>query len=405
MSAPILLDLTHTSHTRARTGVQRVARALWREWNGEALPVCHDPYERAWRRLDRWEIRNLENAVPSANRKARWPLRFRLRGWLKRLGRGGRKGSRLGFEPMGSFFCPEIFSPAVARALPEIFAAAAGPRAAMFHDAAALQFPELTPAKTVGRYPAYLRELLCFDGIAAISEESRDALVDYWRWLGVRDTPPVVAIVPGVDLPIPAFPARSPESPRRRSPPASEDGPAVLYVSTIEGRKNHLALLDACELLWSGGLAFELRLIGLIHPRTGRAAGEKIKRLRRAGRPLRYDGAVDDSVLESAYAACAFTVYPSLAEGFGLPIAEGLARGKPCVCFGRGAAGELARGGGCLAIDDLSPAGIAEAIGRLLRSPAELAVLAAAARGRLVRTWGHYARDLTAWLQTLPRRD
>ena len=55
------------------------------------------------------------------------------------------------------------------------------------------------PAKTVARFPAYLHKLLAFDGIAAVSADSRDSLLDYWRWLGVRATPPVQAIPLGVD--------------------------------------------------------------------------------------------------------------------------------------------------------------------------------------------------------------
>jgi len=49
-----------------------------------------------------------------------------------------------------------------------------------------------------------------------------------------------------------------------------------------------------------------------------------------------------------------FTVYPSLMEGFGIPILESLWHGKPCVCGGNGALGEVARGGGCLIVDQTS---------------------------------------------------
>lgn len=395
MPAPILLDLTHTSHTRARSGIQRTARAICRELGGRALPVCRDPYLKAWRLLEAWEISNLNAEPAAADRRARWLLRARLRGWIVRLkGRVPAPDRDLagfrGIPSASAFLCPEIFSPGVSEALPEIFAAASGPRAALFHDAVALRHPELAPAKTVAWFPAYLQELLRFDGIAAISEESRDALLEYWRWLGVRAAPPVVAIPLATDPPA-----------RADIPPVPVSRPTVLCVSSIEGRKNHLALLEACESLWAGGEDFELRLIGISQPQTGRASMERIAQAGKAGRPLRYDGAVGEAALESAYAGCAFTVYPSLAEGFGLPIAESLARGKPCVCSGRGAAGELARGGGCLAVGDLGASGLAEAIGRLLRSPAELSALAAAARLRPVRTWADYARELTAWLQTL----
>ena len=206
-------------------------------------------------------------------------------------------------------------------------------------DALALKLPEITPAKTVGRFPAYLQELLTFDGVAAISEDSRQTLLDYWRWLEAPHPPPVTVIPLGIEPPPPSS---------ARHAPSPLQLPVILSVGSLEGRKNHVALLDACERLWSAGTTFELRLIGLAHPQTGRAALEKIRALQAMGRPLCYDGPVDDATLEAAYAGCAFTVYPSLIEGFGLPVLESLARGKPCVCSGQGALGESARGGGCV---------------------------------------------------------
>jgi glycosyltransferase involved in cell wall biosynthesis len=175
-------------------------------------------------------------------------------------------------------------------------------------------------------------------------------------------------------------------------------------VSTIEGRKNHAALLDACESLWARGLRFELRLIGMARPETARAALDRIAALRRAGRPLRHDGAADDALREEAYAQAAFTVYPSLAEGFGLPVAESLVHGKPCVCSGRGALGEIARGGGCLEVDPPGARELAAAMECLLADPARLAALGAAARDRRFKTRKDYAAEVAAWMADLPRR-
>jgi glycosyltransferase involved in cell wall biosynthesis len=284
---------------------------------------------------------------------------------------------------------PEIFSPSVAAALPELFAASSGPKVAVFHDAIALQFPELSPRSAVTRFPSYLRQLLAFDGIAANSESSRDALLGYWSWLGTARTPPVTVIPLGLD-PAPPSPAAHP-SPL----------PTVLCVGSIEGRKNHAALLDACEVLWARGLRFNLKLVGLANAETGAAALERIRRLEAAGRTVAYEGPVGDEALESAYAQCSFTVYPSLAEGFGLPVAESLARGRPCICSSQGALGEIARGGGCFAVGGLGVPELASAISRLLESPADLSALTAAARGRRFASWSDYARQLAGWMAKL----
>jgi len=413
MPAPILIDLSHTSHTRARTGIQRVARSLWRELGPSAAPVTYDPHQRSWRPLDPWELKNLATDSFSQKRGASWPLAARLRAKFRTIKSSALNVKRSTFPPSPSdpstarhspvapnsgLILPELFTPAVAAALPALFAATNGPRAAVFHDAIALKFPELTPAKTVARFPSYLRELLAFDGIAANSEDSRATLISYWDWLGVPENarPLVTAIPLGID---PATPPLF-----QLHDPHSHPLPIVLSVGSLEGRKNHLALLDACESLWSNDAKFELHLIGLAHPQTGRAALARLRDLQAAGRPLRYSGPVTDTARAAAYAACTFTVYPSLIEGFGLPVLESLARGKPCLCSARGALGEAARDGGCLTLDHVDAASLTAALGRLLSNPAELAALANSAHARRFRKWSDYARDLAAWLPTLQRR-
>ena len=398
MSAPFLIDLSHTSHTYARTGIQRVARSLWRELGDSARSITYDPHQRTWRALDPWERENLAADSFSLKRGTTWPLSARLRGYSRRL--FSSVASSLhdsSLAPHSGLLVPELFTPAVAATLPALFAATSGPRAAVFHDAIALKFPELTPTKTVARFPGYLRELLAFDGIAANSADSRATLVAYWDWLGVPAAArPVVVTIPlGIDLPSSvAASQKTPASPL----------PVVLCVGSLEGRKNHLALLEACETLWSAGTRFELHLIGLAHPQTGRTALARIHALQAAGRPLRYVGPVNDATLAAAYANCALTVYPSLIEGFGLPVLESLVRGKPCICSAHGALGEAARDGGCIALEHVDAPALAAAVSRLLTTPTELAALAGAAQARTFRTWRDYARDVATWLPTLSRR-
>lgn len=387
----LLLDATHTSHTRAQTGIQRVCRSLHAALAAQQPvgAVCHDPYLGAWRPLNRREARCLQpGQSATGSRGAKWPLHQKLAGHTRRL-----LGVRPPLPAGTALVCPELFSPAVGTQLPGLLAAVSGPRVAVFHDAIGLKFPELTPPGTVRRLPAYLRELLLFDGIAANSEDSAASLRDYWAWLGVDATPVVQAIPLGLDpLPEAAPPA----------PPGTP--PRVLGVGTIEGRKNHLALLEACELLWREGEKFELQLLGLPRADTAGPALARIAALQSAGRPLLFAGPADDAALHAAYRQCAFTVYPSLIEGFGLPVLESLQHGKPCVCSGAGALGESAHGGGCLALPSVDAGSLAAAIRRLLQNPAEYAALATQARARRFKLWPDYARELTTWMDTLPRR-
>lgn len=389
----LLIDLTHTSHTRAQTGIQRVCRELHGALavRGAVTPVCLDPYLRGWRPLDRAEVANLRpSGAAGKSRGAHWPLHRRVAGHLRRL--AGRRTA----PPAGDgLVCPELFSAGVGAALPRLFAGVAGPRVAVFHDALGLRLPEMTPARTVARLPAYLRELLQFDGVAAVSEDSAASLRDFWAWLGEVNPPPVTAIPLGI-TPIPA--------PGADEPAATSGPPRVLCLGTLEGRKNHLALLEASESLWAAGVVFELELIGMARADTAGAALQRIRDLQARGRPLTWHGAVADESVHRAFRRSAFTVYPSLMEGFGLPVLESLQHGKPCVCSDGGALGESARDGGCVTLPEMTAPAIAAAMRRLLGQPAEVAALAAAARRRKFRTWTDYARDLAAWMGGLQRR-
>jgi len=414
-----LLDLTHTAHTRVQTGIQVVCRALYAELakRHAARPITWDRYAKEWRGLQAWELANLDlhakrddesgataNSAkvtyqkPHAKRSAQWPLSARVSGRLRRLRRtlgsptsaplAPHTGCKTDGEHNSGLIIPELFAPSLARYHAQL--RVSGPRVAIFYDAIPLKFPELSPAKTVAFYPGYLNALLQFDGIAAISEDSAQTLRDYFRWLGAPHTPQVTAIPLGANLPT----AKPPASPCNTLP-------TILAVGSIEGRKNHLALLDAAESLWARGRRFKLHIIGLAQAETGRAALARINALRAAGCPLHYAGHADLATVEAAYAECDFTVYPSIIEGFGLPVIESLARGRPCICSTKGALGEVAAGGGTLALDEMTAPAIATAIETLLQNPDTLSRLATEARTRRFRTWSEYTDALLDWMGTL----
>jgi len=421
-----LLDLTHTAHTRVQTGIQVVCRALYAELakRNAARPITWDRYAKEWRELQAWERANLSlhakrddersspitaakaaHPKPPTKRSAQWPLSARLGGRLRKLRRAlgaplpkplanDSDASAKVHKGGGGLIIPELFAPSLARYHAQLHVP--GPRVAIFHDAIPLKYPELSPAKTVAFYPGYLHSLLQFDGIAANSEDSAQTLRDYFRWLGAAHIPQVAAIPLGANLPATIPPPLVIDA---SAPPF--EPPTILSVGSIEGRKNHLALLEAAESLWAQGRRFKLHIIGLAQAETGRAALEKVRTLQAAGRPLRYPGHADLATVESAYAECRFTVYPSIIEGFGLPVIESLARGRPCICSGKGALGEVAAGGGTLTLDEMTAPAIATAIDTLLGNPNTLSQLATEARARRFRTWSEYTDALLDWMDTL----
>jgi glycosyltransferase involved in cell wall biosynthesis len=108
-------------------------------------------------------------------------------------------------------------------------------------------------------------------------------------------------------------------------------------VSTIEHRKNQLALCRAYTRLIDWGVA-DLPLL-VFAGGIGHGGQELINEIagdrRLAGRVLTLVGC-SDADLAALYQGCLFTLYPSFYEGWGLPVSEGLAHGKFCLCSNQG---------------------------------------------------------------------
>lgn len=104
-------------------------------------------------------------------------------------------------------------------------------------------------------------------------------------------------------------------------------GNYLLFVSTIEPRKDHRILLRVLGELTTPPL---LVLVGGIGWRCGAILNE-IKEYETKGM-VRYLGRVEDRYLPALYRAAQLSVYPSQYEGFGLPVLEAMACGCPVLC-------------------------------------------------------------------------
>lgn len=137
----------------------------------------------------------------------------------------------------------------------------------------------------------------------------------------------------------------SPDRPRPDHTTALPDGvrqPYVLYTGGLgDPRKNVPALIRAFGLLGEAARDVQLVLAGRADPAT---AGDLRSAAQRAGvgERLVMPGLVSDSTLARLYADAACVVYPSLYEGFGLPIAEAMQFGAPVVCSATTACSEVA---------------------------------------------------------------
>lgn len=187
---------------------------------------------------------------------------------------------------------------------------------------------------------------------------------------------------------------------RLRADHALGERPIVLTVAAKRPHKNLPRLLEAIALI-----APERRPV-LVVPGYGTAfhdaeLGALVDRLGVAG-DVRLLGWVPDAELEGLYAAAALFAFPSLYEGFGLPVLEAMARGVPVACSDRGSLREVA-GDAARRFDPERPDAIAAAIAAVLDDPAEAERLRAAGRAQAARfTWEATARaTLASYARTL----
>jgi glycosyltransferase involved in cell wall biosynthesis len=166
-------------------------------------------------------------------------------------------------------------------------------------------------------------------------------------------------------------------------------GAYVLAAGTLEPRKNLLRLIRA-----HAALAAPLRAA---HPLliVGPRGWEEQEILRAAGSEgIRLAGFVPDDELAALYAGCSVFCYPSLYEGFGLPVLEAMAAGAPVVTSSVSSLPEV--GGEAVAyVDPEDERAIAAELRRLLNSPAERTRLGELARERARGfSWDRVARGV-----------
>ncbi len=192
------------------------------------------------------------------------------------------------------------------------------------HDAAPFLFPEAFPPRGLRFHR---------DGIAAaarradlvltVSESSRAELVEHTAIAEER-----IRVVPnGVDLDV-ATEGQVLQLTRRLS---LDDRPYVLWVGSLEPRKNVEALLGLPAALAAAGLPHRLALVG---PSGWGPTAGRVREAAAAAAPgsVVLVGPVGAADLAPLYRGAALFCFPSVHEGFGLPVLEAMAQGTPVLC-------------------------------------------------------------------------
>jgi glycosyltransferase involved in cell wall biosynthesis len=225
----------------------------------------------------------------------------------------------------------------------------------MCYDTIPIKFPHLTRQETAKSFPQYLRDLarVC-DHVMCISACTERDFRDFVRSKGMPIPPTSIVLLGSNSVRADGRGPAAPYSNEGRLTPSipaevsavvadAAKAPYLLFVSTIERRKNHESLYKVWVRLIGADydvpnlVCVGMRGWGVNDFLTDVSGDPRIKDR------IRLLHNVSDIELAFLYRACLFTVYPSLYEGWGLPVVESLAFGKFCLCSN---AGSLPEAGG-----------------------------------------------------------
>ena len=265
------------------------------------------------------------------------------------------------------------------------------PLVSVVHDLTPITHPEWHAARTlVGFVPLWERMVERAARFVCVSETTARDLVRRYPETAAR----VRVAHNGVDAKYFA-PADDPTARERTKERWAGGRPFVLYLGTLEPRKNVETLVAACERLWKRTRGFpDLVLAG--------GSGWKTEGLlaRIAGSPFRdrihLGGYAPRDETRELYRAADVFAYPSLAEGFGLPLLEAMACGTPSVSSDAEALVEVG-GDAALRAPALDDEALSRALERALDDEALRTRLRAEGPARAARfRWEDTARDTAA---------
>jgi alpha-1,3-rhamnosyl/mannosyltransferase len=248
------------------------------------------------------------------------------------------------------------------------------PLVATIHDTIPLQDSGFLPSPW-GRLMYNIALRLALLRSRYLIADSSAAREDLMRRMGV--SPERVRVVyPGVEAVV-----------QQVGQPPPGKTPYLLYVGTNKPHKNLVRLVQAYA---QAKLEHHLIIAGNEDPRFPQVRRE-VERLGLEGR-VRFLGQVGEAELKRLYQEASLFVFPSLAEGFGLPVLEAMAAGLPVVSSRAPALPEVV-GEAALLVDPLDVGQMAEAIRRAATDPALAQDLACRGRERATLfSWEETAR-------------
>lgn len=367
-----LVDVDFTAKSALLTGIQRVVRSTARLWSADhdVELVVWNILDGAYRRLHEGELARIleedvaaysENHEPDAPERPEIIVPWRV--------------PILVLEVPHAHVCTRL------SAMAEVGVASLR---ALGYDCIPVSSGELAGADTADRFGIYLEMIKRSDRVAGISRTAAEEFAGFVSGLSAQG-------VPGPTVAACALPNVTQLSGGVRR--IATTRPVVTSIGSITRRKNQSVLVVAAERLWREGLDFELRLLGHM---GGEAMPihQLVPELQKLGRPVSIENGVSDARLAESLAESRFLAFPSLHEGFGLPIVEALTAGVPVIASDFGSMREVAEGQGGLMVDPEDLDAVTDAMRLLLTDDTVHARLVAEAAARPARTWHEYATEL-----------
>lgn len=381
----VLVDVSHTAAHDLHTGIQRVVREVVSRWlhRPDVVLVQWNFSTSSIKRLSGVEAERLLN----------W------RTWLHQTGavvRARALGELTGKTviPSGSVLVlPELVAnPPVCSGYRSLARTGLIERCALIgYDTVPIAATETVTDGMTANFAHYLALVKHSSHLAAISESAAEEFRAFGQILTSQGLPgPTVT---AVALPTQAPDLTDDDLQMARQEFQITDRPVIAVVGSHEPRKNHLAVLEAAESMWRAGCEFELVFAGG-SGWGGSDFGDYVQALMGEGFPVRVYERISETSLWSLYRIALISVFPSLLEGYGLPIAESLVSGTPVVASNFGSMSEIAEGGGALLVNPRSATELATAMSRLLVDHELREELASAALQRVFPTWDEYADAL-----------
>jgi len=340
-----LLDLSRLASRagRVHTGIDRVELAYLRAFLAETVPVfglvrtawgfvlldkggCHGFLDRveghtAWGPVDR--LSRLRSGFPRARQQAEADLRRLCIARCLPLGLRRMLSQHL---PSRSSYVNVGHSNLSDRVLKAVRRALNGQIAVLIHDTIPLDFPHFQRAGTVPRFGDLLRQVQRYAGLILCNSAQTQA--DVIRHMSPLGQVPDTIVAPlGVDVHRPDMQATLPIG-------FDENRPCFVTIGTIEPRKNHMFLLDLWTELQADYPADQMPQLVICGTRgwNNDAVFARLENDPMMGRHIFEMPNLTDGEIAAVLLRVNGALFPSHAEGFGLPPAEALALGVPTIC-------------------------------------------------------------------------